>query len=238
MAYLRIRNWEKFQHYKERNPPWIKLHRELLRDYQFECLQDASKLHLILIWLLASQLENKIPNDEQWIRKQIGVKSRIDLKSLLDAGFLECEHVASTLLADCKQVAIPETEAETETEAEADVNSPSSSLENIWNANCGDLPKIKVLSSDRKRAWATRWKESPEISYWVEIVKSMASNPFFSGDNDRGWRATVDFILKPGKHVRISEGQYQKFERKKDDEQQFLSSTPIRRAPKNAEGSA
>jgi len=27
---LRVKNWGKFQHYKDRNPPWIKLHRGLL----------------------------------------------------------------------------------------------------------------------------------------------------------------------------------------------------------------
>ena len=53
MNYLRVKNWEKFQHYKDRTPPWIKLYRDLLNDYEFSCLQDASKAHLMLIWLLA-----------------------------------------------------------------------------------------------------------------------------------------------------------------------------------------
>ncbi len=26
----RIKNWDKFQHFKNRRPPWIKLHREIL----------------------------------------------------------------------------------------------------------------------------------------------------------------------------------------------------------------
>ena len=67
MQTLSIKNWEKFQHYKDRNPPSIKLNRDLLRDYEFACLQDASKLLLIELWLLASQLDNKIPNDPKWL---------------------------------------------------------------------------------------------------------------------------------------------------------------------------
>jgi hypothetical protein len=55
MNYLRVKNWTEFQHYKDRNPPWIKLHRTLLDDYEFSRLQDASKAHLMLIWLFASQ---------------------------------------------------------------------------------------------------------------------------------------------------------------------------------------
>lgn len=111
--YLRIKNWQEFQHYKERNPPWIKLHRDLLRDYNFTCLQDASKLHLMLIWLLASQMNNKIPADEDFIKNQIGVKGKLNLKELIDKGFLVDD---SNTLAECKQSAIVETEAEKEKE--------------------------------------------------------------------------------------------------------------------------
>lgn len=111
--YLRVKNWENFQHYKERNPPWIKLHRELLRDYDFVCLQDASKLHLMLIWLLASQMNNKIPADENFIKNQIGISGKIDFKELIDKGFLIDD---SNALATRKQDAMLETETETETD--------------------------------------------------------------------------------------------------------------------------
>ncbi len=113
MLYLRVKNWERFQHYQKRTPPWIKLHRDLLRDYNFSCLQDASKLHLVLIWLLASQLDNKIPADENFIKNQIGVKGDINFKELINNGFLIDD---SGLLARCNQDAILETETETETE--------------------------------------------------------------------------------------------------------------------------
>jgi hypothetical protein len=115
--YLRVKNWEQFQHYKDRNPPWIKLHRDLLRDYEFQCLQDASKLQLMLIWLLASQLDNKIPADENFLKNQLGIKGNLDLKELIDKGYLVDD---SNALADCKQSAMLETETETETEAEAE----------------------------------------------------------------------------------------------------------------------
>ena len=41
-----IVDWEKFQHYKNRNPPWIKLHTKLLRNYQFRMLSDEQKVLL------------------------------------------------------------------------------------------------------------------------------------------------------------------------------------------------
>jgi hypothetical protein len=99
MNYLRVRNWEKFQHYKDRTPPWIKLHRDLLNDYDFSCLQDASKMHLVLIWLLASQLDNRVPNDSAWIARRINAKSKVDINVLIEYGFLVPEHNASNVLA-------------------------------------------------------------------------------------------------------------------------------------------
>lgn len=90
-GYLEVKNWKQFQHYKNRAPLWIKLYRNLLADYAFSCLQDASKLHLILIWLLASESEGRIPDDPEWVQRRIGVAGAVDLKALVDAGFLTLE---------------------------------------------------------------------------------------------------------------------------------------------------
>jgi len=98
-----VNNWDEFQHYKHRNPPWIKLHNRLLNNYEFSCLQDASKLHLMLIWMLASQLENKIPADTVWLKNRLGICTEPNLKELLDKGFIT---YASNTLASCKQSAL------------------------------------------------------------------------------------------------------------------------------------
>ena len=60
MQFFNVKNWDGLQHYKDRAPPWIKLYNHLLDDYEFACLQDASKLHLMLIWLLASRNSNRL----------------------------------------------------------------------------------------------------------------------------------------------------------------------------------
>lgn len=98
--YLTVRNWEKLQHYKHRNPPWIKLHSRILTDYEFACLQDASKLHLLLIWVLASQTDNQVPADPEYLQKTLGLEEKPDLKLLVDKGFLID---ASNVLAECEQ---------------------------------------------------------------------------------------------------------------------------------------
>ncbi len=87
-SYLKVKNWDEFQHYSNRTPPWIKLHNSLLDDYEFELLSDVAKGHLLCIWMLASRTGNKIPNNPQWIKKKIGASSNVDLQTFLDAGFL------------------------------------------------------------------------------------------------------------------------------------------------------
>jgi hypothetical protein len=107
MQVLHIKNWEKFQHYKHRRPPWIKLHRSILDDVEFTCLQDASKLHLMMLWILAAQMDNDIPFDEVWLTRKLMLKKQIQLKPLIDSGFLIG---ASKTLAPCLQSATSESE--------------------------------------------------------------------------------------------------------------------------------
>jgi hypothetical protein len=116
-SYLRVRNYEQFQHYKDRDPPWIKLYYWLLDDYAFAKLSDPSKWHLVGIFLLASRCGNRIAADAMWVRKKIGAKTPVDLATLEAAGFLE---KVDDALAACKQPARPETETETEAETETE----------------------------------------------------------------------------------------------------------------------
>ena len=120
MDYLRVKNWEQFQHYKDRLPPWIKLHRELLTDYDFCHLPDETKGHLLMTWLLASQMDGRVPDDPVWIAARIGANKPVNLKQLVDGGWLIRERSASKPLARRKQSAIVETETYKTTETETD----------------------------------------------------------------------------------------------------------------------
>lgn len=114
---LTPKNWDEFQHYKGRRPPWIKLHRGLLDDYEFACLPVASKALAPLLWLLASEYpEGNITASMEEIafrlRMPVGDVEEA-IKPLVEAGFFTS---ASTMLARCKQDAMPEREKETEKE--------------------------------------------------------------------------------------------------------------------------
>jgi hypothetical protein len=129
MKTFSVKNFDRFQHYKDRNPPWIKLYNELLDDYEFGRLQDASKMHLVAIWLLASRSDNKLPYDPEWIGKRINATEPVNLDALAAAGFIisdqslqSSEQDASALLAKC----LPRDRGETETETEGGATPPAS----------------------------------------------------------------------------------------------------------------
>jgi hypothetical protein len=140
---LQPKNWAVFQHYKDRCPPWIKLHRDLLNDRVFMCLPLASKALAPLLWLLASESKDGTFDgslDELVFRLHITPKDYQDgVKPLIDKGFFV---VASGLLAECYQDAIPETERETEKEAKRESKKeaktaiavcPSNVEEQVWS---------------------------------------------------------------------------------------------------------
>jgi hypothetical protein len=88
-ATFRVKNFERFQHYKDRNPSWIKVYNEVLENYEFARLPDALKGQLISIWLLASRMDNKIPYDPDWVANKINATEPVDLTLLMDSGFIE-----------------------------------------------------------------------------------------------------------------------------------------------------
>ena len=107
--YISVRNWDRFQHYRKRNPPWIKLHTEILQNYHFTKLAESSRCHLLAIFVLAARCDNQIPADAGWIAQQISAQTPIDFKAL--SHFLVgCEHLASNALAS----AVAKTELEVE----------------------------------------------------------------------------------------------------------------------------
>ena len=118
---LQPKNWAVFQHYKDRCPPWIKLHRDLLNNRAYICLPIASKAIAPMLWLLASESKDGVFDgslDELVFRLHITPKEYQDgVKPLIDNDFFI---LVSGVLAERKHNAIPETETEGEGEGETE----------------------------------------------------------------------------------------------------------------------
>ena len=103
---LQAKNWHQFQHYGNRRPPWIKLYRGLLDDYDFHRLPIASKALAPMLWLLASENPEGIVSGRV---VEIAFRIRMSeddflaaLNPLVEAGFFAD---ASTVLASCNRSA-------------------------------------------------------------------------------------------------------------------------------------
>ena len=113
MTRLIIKNWPTFQHYKDRSPPWIKLHKGLLDDFNYQRLPIASRALAPMLWLLASEsMDGSIDSEPEKLAFRLRTSEQDitdGLNPLIEAGFLTA---ASNSLAGCLQDAMPETETE------------------------------------------------------------------------------------------------------------------------------
>ena len=184
-GYFGVRNWEEFQHYKDRDPSWIKLYNRLLDDYAFGLLPDSRKWHLIGIFLLASRHNNRVPRDPHWVSRKIGAQVPVDLGVLERAGFLVM--LESEPLAQAEQDASPEKEKrreETEEESlSADADDPDlfsedgkekrkanypASFEDFWH----NYPTDPLMS--KKKAYE-QWKRLAVVD---RVAALAACGPF------------------------------------------------------------
>jgi hypothetical protein len=165
---MKPKNWSHFQHYKDRCPPWIKLHKELLNDRAFMTLPTASKALAPLLWLLASESKDGTFDasiDELTFRLRMPESDiKTGLKHLIDKGFFVDD---GEVLAECYQDATPETETETETKKSRSATRgtrlpsnwvPNKELAEWSKSERPDLDLRKVLEEFR--------------DYWVSVAGS------------------------------------------------------------------
>lgn len=81
-------------------------------------------------------------------------------------------------------------------------------LMKLWNEERGPLPEVQRLSKDRERAAKARIAENPDPGYWRKVIRRIAASSFCRGVNQRGWKADIDFLLRPGSAVKALEGKY------------------------------
>lgn len=103
----RVKNWDHFQHYRDRNPPWIKLHYELLSSSDWVMLDDASRVLAIACMLIASRNKGEIDGSESgltYLKRVAYLNKPPNLKALILCGFLVpasgLQADASTMQAD------------------------------------------------------------------------------------------------------------------------------------------
>jgi hypothetical protein len=175
MTQYRIKGWNKFQHFKDRRPPWIKLYRDLLDDMDWHELDGDCAKTLISLWLIASENEGQLPD-----MRKLAFRLRMSEKAL-SAQISQLDHWLE--VSDNEPISAryqddaPETETETETETEIHcpekvpdgVPEGKTAFEEFWKAyprtpnmskvaalkawerqKCSQLPQDQLLSAVAK----------------------------------------------------------------------------------------
>jgi hypothetical protein len=198
-AVIVIAAWDKFQHYKDRDPPWVKLYRDLLTAESWVLGTDESRLVQVASMLLAARYRNATPLNYSLFRKVASIdlseaKFRAAIDHLAATGFLEIQgdaqprkQSASKPQASCTS----ETEAETDKEAEQIQSARKRAAKRCpedWQPTDpevekirGECPDIDLLAETRKfrdyefgRArsdWPATWRN------WMREAQSRAGRP-------------------------------------------------------------
>jgi hypothetical protein len=118
----RIKDWHKFQHFKDRKPPWIKLYRDLLDDVEWHDLDAKAAKALVMIWLIASEYDGALPNMKTLaFRLRVSENEAKSIVSKLSHWLIQHDiNVISERYQDDRLEKERETETETEGEGETE----------------------------------------------------------------------------------------------------------------------
>lgn len=129
---MKIKNWTKHQHFKDRKPPWIKLYRDILDDMDWHELDAKSAKVLVMLWLIASENDGELPPV-----KTLAFRLRMSEKDVISS----CDSLSNWLVQDDIGViseryqadsAETEREAETKKERDKEIQAPEGVSDQVW----------------------------------------------------------------------------------------------------------
>jgi len=205
---MKIKNWSKFQHFKDRRPPWVKLYRDLLDDMEWHDLDPLSSKVLVTLWLLASEddeQQGKLPNI-----KTLSWRLRLPQEQVLNcinklSHWLERDDI--NLISSGYQDDLPETETERETKKETEIISPPtgepeskipdckhSEVISLYHHHLPTLRKVEVWNAARQGYLRQRWREVAEelsksteidssdvLGWWGDFFQHVGKSKFLTG---------------------------------------------------------
>jgi hypothetical protein len=130
---MRIKNWDRFQHFKDRKPIWIKLYRDLLDDLNWHELDGKSAKALVMIWLIASEDLGKLPETKTLaFRLRMSEKETKEVVTKLSQ-WLEQDDINT--ISDGYQDDMPEKRREeTDKEKEKETDTPTGVSQQVWDS--------------------------------------------------------------------------------------------------------
>ena len=78
-----------------------------------------------------------------------------------------------------------------------------------WNSKA-NLPQVRRMTDERKEKLGARLEEEDFANHWQEVNDKISQSVFCTGHNDRGWKASIDWVLvNSTNYVKVLEGKYE-----------------------------
>lgn len=117
-SYLRVTNWTRYQHYKDRKPPWVKFYVELNgHSNKLNELPVSTRYLFDRCLLLAAEYSNAIPNDPELIANLLRMprrEVREGIDQLVKGRWLSHSKTKRRASSRASKMLASETETETE----------------------------------------------------------------------------------------------------------------------------
>lgn len=180
--YLAIRRFRKFQHYKDRGVPWIKLYGSTLTDAQFIQMPEAAQAQLMKLWSLTSLMGYPLPNNPRLLAGKIGTTGKFFLPLLIELGFLTpcdtldgCETIARESLDKCEHddsgTARASARSRGEGEVELERDAPNYTTGSASDFVDDDVARRLPTAADRT-AYARLIAIAPEPETWRAEIRA------------------------------------------------------------------
>lgn len=220
MSTLRVRGWDRWQSYrKDRGqPPWIKVHRALMRNWEWIELTDAERGQLVAIWLLAADHDGVIMASPRRLKVVMHMTKEPDLERFIELGFLEQVFTDddANVTPTRRQGDAPETETETENKHIRQNGVPYQGIVDLYHQMLPTLPRCVSLTPARRGQLSQRHKDECDgsLENWASLFRVVSRSRFLMGKEPPGpgrakpFIATLDWITKQDNFVKIIEGKY------------------------------
>jgi hypothetical protein len=141
---------------------------------------------------------------------QANNKSKIENKSRKRLKDISPELDSDIISPETKQTNPPETKQKLPVSPER--------IMPLWNrmAATAGLSPIQKITPGRQKHLKARLESLPHIKDWRTLFSKIEESSFLTGDNDRGWLCTFDWIIKSEDNLtKVLEGSYNNKEPKK-----------------------
>lgn len=200
VAVIKIVNWSSFQSYKDRKPPWVRLHKTLLDNYEFQSMSADARALLPMLWLIASEDEDPVSGLIRDSYEKICFRLRLQaevftkcISEIRASGFIDITASYESVtdrLQNCSEFVTPEKTEKTETERatrlERARDDSKSAFQKIYDAGSAVFPNLATANTSSIHQWIAAGCDPdldavPEIHRHAKAGKAVKAWSYFTG---------------------------------------------------------